>query len=209
MVEALGRALRLDDAGARHLRALAGLPSGPAATPAPDAVRDELRRLLERHVDVPAYVMDGLSNVLAANELAAALHPSYRPGRNLLRDIFLDPDAQAAYDGADLSDMQRSGVAVLRSTLVERVRGAEELRSELMDDPGFAGLWAHHDVIEKRSGKLRLAPPEVGELELDAEVFDVSGGSGQRLVVLHAAPGSASERRLDELARACAGSAAT
>ena len=31
----------------------------------------------------------------------------------------------------------------------------------------------------------------------------------RRLVVLHAAPGSASERRLDALARACAASAAT
>jgi hypothetical protein len=54
-------------------------------------------------------------------------------------------------------------------------------------------------VIEKRAGTQRLLHPEVGELELDAEVFEVSGAPGQRLFLFHAAPGSASARRVARL----------
>ncbi len=201
VVEALGRALRLDDAGARHLRALAGLAPRSAAAPEPAGVREQLRRLLDRHVDVPAFVMDRLSGVLAANRLATALHPSYRPGRNLLRDAFLDPHARAGYDPGDLPELLRDGVATLRSARGGGAAGTEALVDELMASPEFAALWASHDVIEKRAGTQRFRHPDAGALELDAEVFEVSGAPGQRLVVLHAAPGSASEQRLRALAR--------
>jgi transcriptional regulator with XRE-family HTH domain len=200
VVDALARALRLDDAGDHHLRRLAGL--APRDTVQPAGVRDELRRLLDLHVNVPAYVMDRVSTVLAANQLALALHPSHEPGHNLLRDAFLDPVARAGYAPDDLQLLLRDGVAVLRAALSETVDGADELLAELLETDEFATLWASHDVIEKRAGVQRLLHPEVGPLELDAEVFEVSGGSGQRLVVLHAAPGSASERGLRELAEA-------
>jgi transcriptional regulator with XRE-family HTH domain len=200
VVDALARALRLDDAGEHHLRRLAGLAPRESAQPA--AVRDELRRLLDLHVNVPAYVMDRVSTVLAANPLAIALHPSHEPGRNLLRDAFLDPVARAGYAPDDLQLLLRDGVAVLRAALLETVDGADDLLAELLESEEFATLWASHEVIEKRAGVQRLLHPEVGPLELDAEVFEVSGGAGQRLVVLHAPPGSASERGLRELAEA-------
>jgi transcriptional regulator with XRE-family HTH domain len=198
VIDALGRALRLDDAGARHLRALAGLAQ-PSAGEAPP-VRDQLRRLLERHVSTPAYVMDRLSTVLAANALARRLHPSYAPGRNVLRDLFLDPEARAVYAPEDVPGLERDGVAVLRAAQLDAERGVDELVAELQASEAFAALWASHEVIEKRAGVLRLAHPEAGRLELDADVFDVSGAPGQRLVVLHPAPGGESERRLHALA---------
>jgi transcriptional regulator with XRE-family HTH domain len=193
VVESLGRALRLDDAGVRHLRTLAGLASS-GARDAPAEARPELRRLLDLHVSAPAYVMDRLSTVLAANPPAMRLHPSYRPGRNLLRDLFFDAEARAAYAPGELPRLCRDGVAVLRTA-----DGADELVAELLGSQEFAALWASHEVIEKSAGALRLIHPEAGTLDLDADVFEVSGAPGQRLVVLHAAPGSASETRLHAL----------
>jgi transcriptional regulator with XRE-family HTH domain len=202
VVDALGRALRLDDAELRHLRALAGRPSRGAAEPrTPVGVGEGLRRLLDAHVAAPAFVMDRLSRVLAANPLATALHPSYRPGRNLLRDAFLDADARGRYAPEDLRQVLRDGVAVLRAARLDAADGVDDLVEELMRSDEFASLWASHDVIEKRAGVQRLLHPEVGPLELEAEVFDVSGAAGQRLVVMHAAPGSESARRLGALAR--------
>jgi transcriptional regulator with XRE-family HTH domain len=198
VVEALGRALRLDDAGARHLRTLAGVPPLARAIRPAGPVRDELRRLLERHVDVPAFVIDPLSEVLAANALATALHPSYAPGRNLIRDVFLDPEAQARYDLRQVPRLQRDAAAGLRA-----VTGAdaEALVAELRAaSPEFAALWAAHEVAEKAAGSQRFRHPRAGVLDLDGEVFEVSGSPGQRLVLLHAAPGSPSAARLRGLA---------
>ncbi|HEY4278780.1 MAG TPA: helix-turn-helix transcriptional regulator [Conexibacter sp.] len=199
VVEALGRALQLDDAAARHLRVLAGVAPRPAAEAGPPAVRDELRRLLELHVAVPAFVIDRCSDVLAANRLATALHPSYQPGRNLLRDVFLDPQARAAYDDSDLPALLRDGVAALRATRASGAAGTDALVADLMASAEFAALWASHEVIEKRAGSQRFRHPEAGPLELDAEVFEISGTPGQRLVVFHPAPGSVSEQRLRAL----------
>jgi hypothetical protein len=203
VVAALGRALRLDDAGVRHLRALAGL--APRSAGEASDVRPELRRLLDRHVAAPAYVMDHLSGVLVANRLAMLVHPSYRPGRNLLRDVFLDPAARAGYDPDDLPRILRDAVAVLRTARLDAAAGADALVTELLDSPAFAELWASHEVIEKRAGVQRLVHPDAGPLVLDAEVFEVTGAVGQRLVVLHAAPGSASERGLRLLAERAVG----
>jgi transcriptional regulator with XRE-family HTH domain len=198
VVEALGRALRLDDASARHLRTLAGVPPRAPADTSPAPVREELRRLLERHVDVPAFVIDPVSEVLAANPLATALHPSYRPGRNLVRDLFLDPEARARYDSDQLPRLQRDAAAGLRAVTGA---AADALVAELTaDSPEFATLWAAHDVAEKAPGSQRFHHPEAGVLDLDGEVFEVSGASGQRLVLLHAAPASRSAARLRALA---------
>ena len=185
----------LDGTEQRHLRALAGLPAqGPPLT---DDVRPELLRLLDLHVTTPAYVIDRLANVLAANDLARSLHPSLQPGRNLLRDVFLDLDARARY--AELPRVLRDSVAVLRTASVDDTAGVEELVEELIDSDEFAALWRSHDVIEKQAGTQRLQHPEVGELALDAETFEVSGTPGHRLIVPHAAPGGLTESRLREL----------
>ena len=183
VVGALADALRLDAASSRHLHTLAGLP-GPSSDP--PAVRGQLHALLERHLDTPAFVIGPTSEVLAANRLATGLHPSYRVGRNLLADLFLDASARAAYVAQDLPGLMRDGVAGLRVAVAHGAAGGDALLERLRSSAEFTTLWQAHDVIEKRAARQRFRHPRRGVLELEGELFEVSGAAGQRLVVLHA-----------------------
>ena len=72
----------------------------------------------------------------------------------------------------------------------------EDLRENSAD---FKNLWAQHDVLGSAEGLKRYLHPELGELILDYTQFDVPGDGDMRLIVLTAAPGSESERKLQLL----------
>jgi hypothetical protein len=72
----------------------------------------------------------------------------------------------------------------------------EDLRANSSE---FRSLWAQHDVLGSAEGLKRYVHPEVGELILDYTQFDVPGDGDMRLIVLTAAPGSESERKLRRL----------
>lgn len=72
VLDALGRALRMDpDAGA-HLHPLAGTVPGDAFTRSTDRVAAEMRLLMDSFTDAPAFVVNWALDVLAANGLAEA-----------------------------------------------------------------------------------------------------------------------------------------
>jgi hypothetical protein len=76
--------------------------------------------------------------------------------------------------------------------------------TELIEDlrensPEFGSLWAQHDVLGSAEGLKRYLHPELGELILDYTQFDVPGDGDIRLIVLTAAPGSETERKLQLL----------
>lgn len=62
----------------------------------------------------------------------------------------------------------------------------------LRASPDFTLLWAEHRVQGKRLQRKRFAHPDVGELTLTMQAFDVRSAPGQELVVYHAEPGSQS-----------------
>jgi len=72
------------------------------------------QQLLDTWPHIPAYVLGRYSDVLAANALAGALHPSFTQGSNLLRTIFLDPDARDFY--TDWDRVTRGYVTALRAS---------------------------------------------------------------------------------------------
>jgi len=69
----------------------------------------------------------------------------------------------------------------------------------LANSADFRELWAQHDVLGSADGLKRYVHPELGELILDYTSFDVPGDGDIRLIVLTAAPGSESERKLRRL----------
>src|SRR5690606_8733640 len=73
VLSAIGRALRLDDAGIEHLLALAQ-PS-PAALEVPDEAPTALVRLIESMEPAPAYVLGPRWEFLAWNAAQARLYP--------------------------------------------------------------------------------------------------------------------------------------
>jgi transcriptional regulator with XRE-family HTH domain len=208
VLDAIARALRLDDAERAHLFDLSRpVPRRRAARP--ERVRPQLRRLLDALHDVPAMVIGRRMDVLAWNRLAAALLGDWgalpREQRNSARQFFLDDGARALY--VDWDENARATVAWLRMAAGRHPddAGLAELIGELsMKSEEFRRLWPRHDVREKTHGTKRLRHPIVGPLTLSYETLILPGDRDQALFLYTAEPGSESETALRLLGSAAA-----
>ncbi|WP_406865012.1 helix-turn-helix transcriptional regulator [Streptomyces sp. HUAS MG47] len=187
VLDALARALRLDDVERTHLDALARPPRHPDGHP-PTEVRPELRLMLDGMVGgVAALVIDDRFDVLASNRLGTRL---FRPvltdpdaEGNLARHLFLSPAATDFY--VDWDEVAAATAAQLR---LARARNPEDDRlAGLIDDldrasGSFRTHWSAGDVELRASGVKQLRDPDAGVLTLYYENFDLPGDPGQRIV---------------------------
>lgn len=203
---AIGRALDLDEQAMAHLHRLAQA-SPPSQKPSPrtEEVTAGLQLLLDSWTEQPAVIVGRYRDVLAANRLAQVLNPGFVPGRNLLHQVFLDPEGREYY--LDWQEIVVGAVAGLRASA-----GAGP------DDPRLTGLvgelsvksvefrqtWARHDVRARISGRKRYNNPFIGLITLDYETFTVNADPGQTMFVFRAEPGSSDERSLLRLAEIAA-----
>jgi len=207
VLEALARALQLDDAERAHLfdLARAANPVWPKRRrPAQQRVRPVLLRILES-MSAPAIVRNSRVDYLTANDLGRALYAPLFQSRerpaNSARFTFLDPGAKEFY--VDWERTAKDLVAHLRSEAGRSPydRGLSDLVGELSTrSEEFRTWWAQHNVRYHRTGSKRLRHPLVGELELEYEVMDVSADDGLTIAVYSAEPGSRSAEALDLLA---------
>ena len=122
VLQALARALQLDDAERAHLFDLARaaqptLASPPKRRSTKHSVRPDLQWLLDTVSDAAAFVRTSRMDVLAANELGRALYSDMltdgpQPA-NTARFVFLDPRAQNFY--REWAQSASECVAALRS----------------------------------------------------------------------------------------------
>jgi transcriptional regulator with XRE-family HTH domain len=193
VLDALARALNLDEDERAHLHELASSPATarPRAS-RPQHARASLVALLDAMPGVPAVVMDPRSEVLAWNDLGHRLLAGHVRGRpNLTRMLFLDAHTRELY--RDWEQETARAVASLRFIAghFRDDRRLAELIGELtLKSPEFAALWAKHPVARCTSGLKRMHHPEVGDLDLRFEVLHLPDDSGQRLLTHTAAPGS-------------------
>lgn len=211
VLEALARALQLDEAERAHLFDLArtanatGRAERGRRRSAPAHVRPGVQRLLDAMTGAPAYVRDRRMDVLGANELGRVVFsPLFAtPGRpvNIARFIFLDPAAPEFY--VDWDELAGDTVALLRAeagrdpydrTLTDLV-GELSTRSET-----FRTRWAAHNVRFHRTGVKRLRHPVVGDLTLAYESMELTADAGLRLNAYTAEPGTPSLDALNLLA---------
>ncbi|WP_432171413.1 helix-turn-helix domain-containing protein [Streptomyces sp. 1222.5] len=202
VLEAVARVLRLDADATAHLVGLARERPASGARPGrrTPQVPASLLQLIDGWPRTPAYLQNRYTDCLAANALATAITPNYRPGVNLLRAVFLDPAERALR--RDWEDLTAEGVAALRSGAgadaddprLRDLVGELSLRSER-----FRVLWARHEVRPRRGRVSRLTHPQVGDLDLHSDKLSVEGADGLTLVVFHAEPGSRSAELLDIL----------
>ncbi|MCX4388211.1 helix-turn-helix transcriptional regulator [Micromonospora peucetia] len=201
VLAALGRALLLYPTERSHLFRLAGEVPDPPARP-DDVVPHGLRHLLDRLTDTPAYVIDARYDLLAWNSLAVVVlgdPDDWAPGeRNL---------AWRMFRGRPAPDVDEAGAWAVAARCVADLRAASgrypddvALRRLLAglraDSPEFDRRWRDQPVcVRDGSDRIRLTHRAVGELTLDREALELAG-SGQRLVVHTAAPGSRSAEAL-------------
>ena len=195
VLEAIAQVLRLDTETAAHPHRLAAPPARRYRRHAgsPERVPPLVLRLLQAWPGSAVLVVGAHRDVLAANDLAVALNPGFAPGRNLVRDTFLDPRSRELH--TDWDDVAASSVAGLRASaglepddpaltgLVGELRAASE---------EFRALWARHEVYAKTSGRKRHHHPLVGDLELDYQTLTVNGEVDQSVHVFSAPPGTPS-----------------
>lgn len=208
VLDALSRALRLGPAERTHLYDLARPPRRPVPTagtseqgaPPRAAV---LRQVVEA-VLTPAMIMNDRSDVLAWNDLAAALiadFPRLPPNeRNMARQIFLAPDARQVHP--DWDEAARTTVGILRMAAGRQPHDPRLVRliGELsLSSDTFRALWARHHVHEKTHGRKRFRHPAVGEVSLDYQTFRVPGPAHHLMVVYTAAAGSPAAQALNFL----------
>ncbi|GAB3987280.1 helix-turn-helix transcriptional regulator [Actinoallomurus acanthiterrae] len=198
VLAALSRALRLDADGLAHLHRLAAPDRPPAA---PEELAEGIQELLDAWSGVPAYVRGRHFDVLASNALARALVPAHRPGRNLVRDVFLDPETRAWY--VDWPAVARSTVAALRAAVGAALDdpALSTLVAELSaDSETFRRLWARHDVHPTRDETKLFDHPLVGRFPMRRHVLRIDGADGQVIIAYRPEPGGPAAAALARLA---------
>ncbi|MET7701052.1 helix-turn-helix transcriptional regulator [Streptomyces sp. NPDC005485] len=206
VLDALARALRLNDDDRTHLDDLARA-AGPARgrrRADPQTVRPGIQRLLDS-LTGPALVMNGRTDLLAANALGRALlAPVIDAARgatpNHARFLFLDPRANQFW-----GDWERAAdetVALLHAQAGRDPydRTLTDLVGELSTrDETFRTRWARHDIRQHHQGAKPLHHPLVGELHLTYEPLELAADN-LTLIAYDAQPGSDSEDKLRLLA---------
>ena len=199
VLSAIGRALKLDDAGIDHLLALAQ----PSTTPveAPQEAPNALVRLIESMEPAPAYVLGPRWEFLAWNAAQARLYPRIVEldgiERNLLWVLFADPFTQELIVDWDIHARQalaefRAGTSQLRgdphfAELIDR------LQSESTE---FAAWWPEHDVAGFETRIRRFRHPAAGVLTFEYQQLAPVEWPGLRVTCQLPLPGDDSAERL-------------
>jgi len=207
VLDALARALQLDEAEVGHLYDLARAAGGTPRTrrrPARQQVRPGVQRVLDAITGAPAYVRNGRRDILAANRLGRALYSELyvdpvRPV-NVARFVFLSPRSRDFF--LDWEGAANDTVAILRTEAGQNPydRGLTQLVGELSTrSEEFRTRWARHNVQYHRTGIKHVHHPAVGDLHLAFEAMDLPADPGLSLVTYSAEPGSPSQDGLDLL----------
>ena len=186
-LDALARALRLNEAERAHLRALASPDDRPAF--AREAVPDTLRRIIER-LDQPAYITGRRWDVLAWNDAACALLTDFgqvaEQDRNILMYVLTDPDARRVFG---------SGWSGQAARMVAQFRAMHDLWA---GDPAFMGLaltlrerspdfvrwWDAHGIGSAvATGEKTLVHPSDGPVRYEYATFQANDDPALRLAI--------------------------
>jgi transcriptional regulator with XRE-family HTH domain len=205
VLDAIARALQLDDTEREHLMNLVEVTASPhrrksrpksrtVVAPGTQAVLDSMT--------VPALVQNARLDFVAANKLGAALYGLHYPMKsgqlfNAARFQFLDARAEDFF--VDFERAKRNVVALLHQAAgrdpfdEELIRLVGQLSTQ---SPEFRALWASHDVIRYQRGTKRYRHPSVGDLEFGYESFDLTTEPGLTMLVYTIEPHSPTAERM-------------
>ncbi|GAB2572341.1 helix-turn-helix transcriptional regulator [Microlunatus antarcticus] len=211
VLDALARALRLDDAERRHLFHLAQAADGTTAAMRPRragrarSIRPATQWALDSITAAPAIVGNERSDLLGANHLGRTLYADLyaTPARppNFARFTFFDAAARRFFP--DWEAAAATTVANLRTAAGRdpHDRELQDLVGELStrsDD--FRRRWGAHDVRTHGAGVKHYRHHVVGDLELSYLSSDLRAEPGLSLTIYAAEPGSPTAEALALLA---------
>ncbi|MDX3726038.1 helix-turn-helix transcriptional regulator [Streptomyces caniscabiei] len=208
VLDAVARALRLDDAERTHLLHLAQAADGSDTLARPRrraakrwTAHPSLQWALDAITAGPAFVCNGRLDMLATNQLSRAFYcdlpTTERQPANLARYAFLDSASQRFY--ANWDQIADQTVALLRTSAGRdpHDRDLHDLIGELSTrSDAFRTRWGAHDVRTHGTGVKHFHHPVVGDLTLAWEGLDMAASPGLRLTIYSAEPGSPSEEGL-------------
>lgn len=197
----IARALRLTDAESDHLHVLAGTAPLATARLHRRDVRPSILALLDRLPLTAGIVMSAAFEVLAWNDLAAALMTDFAPlspeDRNLARRAFLAP-SEALFNVGDGAEFREHCAMELRSAVARYPDdpAIARLVSDLLAGSAeFARLWARHDVAAAPMLTKTFLHPDVGPITVDCDALALTD-QDQHLVLYTAAAGTADAEKL-------------
>lgn len=207
VVDAIGRALDLDEAGRAHLADLIGLGAAamrPRTRPV-QRVRPGLYQMLDALDGVPVLVLGRRADVLAQNRMCKALLTDFErlpaTQRNYARWMLVDDGARSLF--VDWEEQARVAVENLRLEAGNDPadRATAELIAELRESsPEFGRWWEEHRVNQRTYGSKRLRHPVVGDLTVEYETLMLPGDPDTTVYVYSTEPSSPSARALSLLA---------
>lgn len=185
-VEALGRALRLDQVELAHLRSLAA--AGGRQPFRREETPDVLRRIVAS-LPEPAYLTGQRFDLLTWNDAAATLFGDFgrlaAEDRNILHWMLIDPAARHVF-GRTWTEEARRIVALFRAAhdlwpgdgafvaLVDRVRAS---------CPAFDGWWSEHGISAPLSGTKQLRHPTLGTVRYEYASFQANDDPALKLAI--------------------------
>ncbi|MFI1727446.1 helix-turn-helix transcriptional regulator [Streptomyces sp. NPDC020489] len=208
VLEAVARALQLDDAERAHLLHLAQAQEGSDTLARPrrrSGRQRTLHKSLQWTLDAvtagPAFVVNGRLDVLAANRLARAffsdLYADQAQPPNLARYQFLAPAARRFYPDWDRAAGMTVDLLRTEAGSNPRDKDLHDLIGELSTrSDAFRTRWGAHNVTHHGTGSKRFHHPVVGDLTLSWESLVMAAEPGLSMIIYTAEPGSSSEEAL-------------
>lgn len=200
VLDSLTRALQLDATAHSYLHSLARLIRRPIEPP-PSPVTERTRWLINSWPMTAAMILDRNNDIMETNALMAELVGGYRPGRNALAALLLDPDLRELYVDWDGLSMRSIGLLRSRVGLDQDHARTRELIAQLTRDSArFRELWHRHDIEGMTEGTHPMNHPVAGSLCLHYAHFPLGGSTDHTIFLYYAEPGTRSESALAELA---------
>jgi len=204
VLNALARALRLDDAERLHPFDLARAGVATRLAPSQGVISAELQRTLDAFMGM-ALVRNRRWDYLAANALGGAVYDDIFDGRmdppNHVRYVFLDERARSFFD--DWPRVAHDTARILRSEAARDPSdtGPAELIQEMSEaSPEFREVWSKHDVRLPATGTHRFHHRRAGVLDLVVVSAVLRADPALTLLLATAEPGSPAEAALRRLA---------
>ena len=188
VLDRIARALMLTDTEREHLFLL-GLGRPPEVRyENREGVTPRLQRVLDALEPCPALIRTATWDVVAWNRASTVMLTDYAAipteQRNILRFVFLSPQARAAQ--YDWTSVARYAVGAFRVDVARA--GAAEKVSAFVDElcrqsPEFAAMWRDHNVSTHHEGVKHIKHPVLGRLAFEFSGFAVDGRPDLTMIV--------------------------